>query len=770
MKAVNRVFGKKAGVVAKSDTTEGTPARAQAPPAKDDDDDDDDLFGDAEEDEQKAEAVPAVEQNGNSVLNVASPAPALVSLPAATPTQGGQTPSSGAAPTLQPTPVPAAVPTGVPLPGQEAIAVSNTLAIPRKQHHAPDTAKIGQSNANLGTKYGLPPGVKIPRSVEEKALLHGKILEALRKIPVELMNESLTEYDDAVQIKGESIRNHAAYLFGVIKRYVDVQETRGEALVQASLAPSVQRKLDDLVRSGYCTKDEMDEKVRGKIRMLSERDALIALDELSSVDRSQIRNFGSYLMGIIVKRHRSAGGGGGSGGGGSGMADHIRDSNRSDSRSRRRDSSDDRNYRGSSKKDSYGRHDRERSRDRSDDRSRDDRDRRGGDQYRRDTDRDRSHYGPGQSNQGFIGQSPMGVTMQGQPPQAHPSMNSYSQQQPQYMHQPNQYGQPVNQQHQPQQFVPQMGSMPAQISQQQQMYAPNNQGYPPPQNQNYPPQNRQGPGQPHQNIMMQPAMGPGQGPTMQQTYGQHQQPPYALNQPVHQMMNQTPQQQPPYMQQTQMGGHPLHHQVPQGPDSYGSLQQPSSSGWQQPQVAGPYGSHHGQGQGSSWQQQQQPGQMPLDILGLADKAASAVQQLTGQNTGLGGPQPSYSGHAAPHYSSVVPPSSNPMQQVLPGSGIPYSNASMPPYNAAMAGNMNHQHNRDPQQGGGDPNRNNPRKGRATTTATLSELPVMVQYAVNVGSSDSHMFRSLNHTFSFTHCHILLVLFLPFAEFACNQAG
>ena len=76
------------------------------------------------------------------------------------------------------------------------------------------------------------------------------------------MNESVTEYDDAVQIKGDSIRNHGAYLYGVIKRYVDVQEARGGAMLQSSLTFAVHKRLEELVRSGYCTQSEMDEKVR----------------------------------------------------------------------------------------------------------------------------------------------------------------------------------------------------------------------------------------------------------------------------------------------------------------------------------------------------------------------------------------------------------------------------------------------------------------------------------------------------------------------------
>lgn len=48
----------------------------------------------------------------------------------------------------------------------------------------------------------------------------------------------------------------------------------------------------------------MNDKVKSKIRMLSEDNALAAIDELASVDRSRIRTFGSYFMGILNKRIR----------------------------------------------------------------------------------------------------------------------------------------------------------------------------------------------------------------------------------------------------------------------------------------------------------------------------------------------------------------------------------------------------------------------------------------------------------------------------------
>jgi hypothetical protein len=65
-----------------------------------------------------------------------------------------------------------------------------------------------------------------------------------------------------------------------------------------------QERLERLVTGGFCTQEEMNDKVKSKIRMLSEKDALFAIDELSSVERGQIRNFGSYFMGILNRYMR----------------------------------------------------------------------------------------------------------------------------------------------------------------------------------------------------------------------------------------------------------------------------------------------------------------------------------------------------------------------------------------------------------------------------------------------------------------------------------
>jgi hypothetical protein len=48
----------------------------------------------------------------------------------------------------------------------------------------------------------------------------------------------------------------------------------------------------------------MNDKVKAKIRLLSEKAALETMNELTSVERRRIRSFGSYFMGILNKKIR----------------------------------------------------------------------------------------------------------------------------------------------------------------------------------------------------------------------------------------------------------------------------------------------------------------------------------------------------------------------------------------------------------------------------------------------------------------------------------
>ena len=56
-----------------------------------------------------------------------------------------------------------------------------------------------------------------------------------------------------------------------------------------------QARLNVLVTSGFCTAEEIDAKLKARMRMLPEKDALDAIDEMNGCSRTEIRNFGSYL-------------------------------------------------------------------------------------------------------------------------------------------------------------------------------------------------------------------------------------------------------------------------------------------------------------------------------------------------------------------------------------------------------------------------------------------------------------------------------------------
>jgi hypothetical protein len=296
--------------------TEEAEAAVALPIKSDPDDatsDDDDLFGDASDEEEKpTPATPPPTKDsgqGSQVSDVEKPIPREKPKPATPP--------------LTPPPSPPS-PAKAKASGQASQVSVIEKPIPREKPRpaiTPPTKASGRANqvsvieqpiprtspsSNDASKFGLPAGVNMPKSVHTK-LLQGRLLETLRGLPINLINDALTEYDDAVQIKGGAIRNHGAYLYGVIKRYVSVQQrTKAgeEAGMGASLTPSVSGRLQKLIDDSFCTQEEMNEKVKMKIRMLSESDALLAIDELASVERRQIRNFGSYFMGILNRYMR----------------------------------------------------------------------------------------------------------------------------------------------------------------------------------------------------------------------------------------------------------------------------------------------------------------------------------------------------------------------------------------------------------------------------------------------------------------------------------
>ena len=266
----------------------------------DDDDDDDDEKGDATAGSRAAEAVVKSEAQTPGEADEGSK-----TTTAAEPTVQASASGEASEPVTETTGTTETAPaTGIKKEDTPVSTLSSSADTPIPRVSAPAPVPSGN-----GGKYGLPADIVVPASVTP-SLLQGKLLETLRALPKQLISDALVEYDDAVQIKGESIRNRGAYLYGVVKRYVSVQEraNSGEGVdilpMGPDLTPAVNGRLAKLVQDRFCTQEEMNDKVKSKIRMLSEKDALFAIEELASVDRSQIRNFGSYFMGILNRYMR----------------------------------------------------------------------------------------------------------------------------------------------------------------------------------------------------------------------------------------------------------------------------------------------------------------------------------------------------------------------------------------------------------------------------------------------------------------------------------
>jgi hypothetical protein len=687
--------------------------------ARNESEEDEDLF-DAEEDDAHSEAAAGVGggdtkeslqlndetatayANGNNgIVDEATPtaesptkklctkeSPAVQETPTQEPLTEAAEPSTSSSPSEPLLAIPRKLNSTVKSP--ESVSKSVVPATP------PTPSSHTNSSANTPSRYGLPSDVRIPASVTP-AILSGKLLETLKSLPVNLINDALTEYDDAVDIKGGAIRNHGAYLHGVVKRYIDVHKRSlsGEGLgilpMGDVLTPVILIRLEQIVASGFCSQEEMNDKVKSKIRMLAENDALAALDELSSVQRTGIRNFGSYFMGILNRYMR-------------GEASKSMNARKQQTfKPDRPDRDGDRNnrfYRDTPSSSSYSNNNNNSTRDRSRDRF-DDQHNRSSYQAPPPSQYD-NRYQPHQQEQQ---QQQPWMQSQQQPRPTQPSWqqppnnsgpaawdqtNAYGPPQPPMSN--NAYGPPPPQQQSTYGMPPNNTFAPP--TQHQQPYGTQQQQQQPPYGQPPPYGNTQ-----DKNYFAQPPSATHVQPHLQQQqqtpyqpYGNQQQQPLPVAPPF----------QPQYQQQPSFGGNQPHQQQSYGqaPSSFGGMQQqhpfggnslqPVDTSQQQP---GSYNSNN-----PSWLQppSQQPYQLPVDIFNLADKAASAVQALNaGKSFGATAMMPPQ--QAMPY----IPPGPTPFQ-------TPFD--AQPP---------------QPNSNTGGPSQ------RRRTTATLADLPVMVQYAVQV---------------------------------------
>ena len=117
--------------------------------------------------------------------------------------------------------------------GASATAVLSPGRIPKKVLAPPAAIDSSGSTLTLVNRLAgsnsfdnalvLPDGVVLPPTVTPQ-MLEGRLRRAFFELNPAQMKECLSEYNDAVKEKGAEIRNHAAYLFGVVKRYKTIHE------------------------------------------------------------------------------------------------------------------------------------------------------------------------------------------------------------------------------------------------------------------------------------------------------------------------------------------------------------------------------------------------------------------------------------------------------------------------------------------------------------------------------------------------------------------
>ena len=614
-----------------------------------DEDDDDDLFGeDDEEKDKKADENDESEANANSTPK--EDAPAAEEPKTTSPTINGST----GIPTEESSNLKEE---GAEDPETKKRKIEDTTSatnapsssIPRKKEptEAPSSvsyieegAKKPRINGSSGLdpkEFGLPESTRIPVSVTA-ALLRSSggnssktVIDSLKTLPPNLINDALAEYDEAVTNKGQGIRNHGAYLFGVVRRYMSARDRSmksggtGVLPMGDNITPAVLNRLEQLVNSGFCSREEMNSNIKQKIRMLSEGDALSAVEDLARVNRASIRNFGFYFAGIVNRYMR-------------GEAEKSQQKSlrvaaaASSHHHSSQSSSNNHSARAPHNHQNHGHYGH------------------GGGGDRRFS-RDNHMNAPSYPYQNRDGPQNHQSQYGGPPPQTQ-HMGYDSRQQQGWQAQPNSNMPPQ----QPPPSMAPYGSQPPNSMTPQQ---PQSYGGPP----SYPPQQQQ---------MSDPNF-----------YAQQQQ-----HQP---MMNQA------YPPSTQQPGMMLPQQ--NSPGQYGAPSQPPV--------------------GSGWQPQGAPAGLPVDILGLADKAASAVQALSSQSRMA----PSNAG--IPPQQSMQTPTYMVSQPYMGGAPPQHQPPSYPPQQQPPAGMYSNPRSAPPMQ---HSNRN---------TAQLSELPTMVQFAIRVRIATAH---------------------------------
>ena len=181
---------------------------------------------------------------------------------------------------------------------------ATALPVPRAQKHGDSIEKKcsagSTSEVTALESLNLPLSVSLPSSVDPKMLLQSsKAYQLLHQLTHEQMQAALSEFDEAIKNQEKMVVNRTEYLIGVLKRFSDVtfKECWSDSPVMANkLTPTVQDMLQKMVDSGFCTQAELDDDLCTRLRLLSERDAVLALEKLSRTPRERIKKFHSYAI------------------------------------------------------------------------------------------------------------------------------------------------------------------------------------------------------------------------------------------------------------------------------------------------------------------------------------------------------------------------------------------------------------------------------------------------------------------------------------------
>jgi hypothetical protein len=115
------------------------------------------------------------------------------------------------------------------------------MKVPRKQKRSsspqdPRAQSVGSTvpssiaqtqpdSSNPMSKWQLPPGINVPASIDPNVMLisdHANSL--LKQLNPNQIQAALNEFDEAMKVKGDRVRNVQAYFVGVIKRYINVNK------------------------------------------------------------------------------------------------------------------------------------------------------------------------------------------------------------------------------------------------------------------------------------------------------------------------------------------------------------------------------------------------------------------------------------------------------------------------------------------------------------------------------------------------------------------